>query len=346
MLSKDKPIIIAGPCSAENEEIVFSTAKELCAIGVNSFRAGLWKPRTHPNAFEGVGELGFPWLQRVQRELGMKVSVEVACAKHVDLALKAGVDMLWIGARTSTNPFSVQEIADTLKGVDIPVFIKNPINPELELWIGAIERVANAGVKQIAAIHRGFSTYQKHKYRNTPYWQLVVELTRRMPDLPIICDPSHIAGDRKYIEEIAQSALNMGFDGLMIESHIDPSCAKSDAAQQLKPSELSLLLDSLKYCKPAAESVDVQSKLEDLRLKIDELDSELIQALASRMSVVDKIGEIKKTENIAIFQPKRMEQILSNAIEKGIAHGLSSEYIEKLFQLIHEESINKQMGKN
>ena len=279
-----KPVIIAGPCSAESEQQVFETAKALKEAGVEVLRAGIWKPRTRPGSFEGVGSEGLHWMQRVQKELGMKVSTEVANVKHVYEALKAGVDMLWIGARTTANPFAMQEIADALKGTDIPVLVKNPVNPDVELWIGALERLNMAGLKKIGVIHRGFSTYGKHKYRNIPQWQLPIEIKRRFPDMLMICDPSHISGKREYIHEISQQAMDLGFDGLIIESHICPEIALSDAAQQVTPTSLSEILSQLVIRNVDSENLKYKENIDELRARIDEIDRDLLDLLADRES--------------------------------------------------------------
>lgn len=337
-----RPIVIAGPCSAESEQQVFETAKALKASGVEVLRAGIWKPRTRPNCFEGVGAEGLVWMRRVQRELGMKISTEVANVKHVYEALKAGVDMLWVGARTSANPFAMQEIADALKGTDIPVLVKNPVNPDVELWIGALERLNMAGLKKIGVIHRGFSTYGKSKYRNVPQWQLPIEIKRRFPDLLMICDPSHISGKREYIHEVSQQAMDLGFDGLIVESHICPEIALSDAAQQVTPMNLSEILGKLIIREVDSENVDYKENIDELRAKIDVIDNDLLDLLASRMKVSDEIGKYKKQNNITILQPGRWDSILGKVFEKGTAKGLDNEFLEKVFKAIHQASIDRQ----
>lgn len=337
-----RPIVIAGPCSAESEQQVFETAKALKASGVEVLRAGIWKPRTRPNCFEGVGAEGLVWMRRVQRELGMKISTEVANVKHVYEALKAGVDMLWIGARTSANPFAMQEIADALKGTDIPVLVKNPVNPDVELWIGALERLNMAGLRKIGVIHRGFSTYGKSKYRNVPQWQLPIEIKRRFPDLLMICDPSHISGKREYIHEISQQAMDLGFDGLIVESHICPEIALSDAAQQVTPMNLSEILGKLIIREVDSENVEYKENIDELRAKIDVIDNDLLDLLASRMKVSDEIGKYKKQNNITILQPGRWDSILGKVFEKGTAKGLDNEFLEKVFKAIHQASIDRQ----
>ena len=337
-----KPLIIAGPCSAESEQQLFETAKALKNGGVNVLRAGIWKPRTRPNCFEGVGSDGLGWMRRVQRELGMKTSTEVANVKHVYEALKAGVDLLWIGARTTANPFAMQEIADALKGTDIPVLVKNPVNPDVELWIGALERLNLAGLKKIGIIHRGFSTYTKAKYRNTPQWQIPIEIKRRYKDIVMICDPSHISGKREYIQEVSQQAMDLGFDGLIIESHICPEIALSDAAQQVTPSSLSEILSRLIIRNIDSENMEYKENIDELRARIDELDDELLQILASRMSVSAEIGKYKKQNNITILQPGRWDKILEKVFQKGKEKGLNEEFLEKVFKAIHQASIDCQ----
>ncbi|WP_298611144.1 bifunctional 3-deoxy-7-phosphoheptulonate synthase/chorismate mutase type II [uncultured Odoribacter sp.] len=337
-----KPLIIAGPCSAESEQQLFETAKALKNGGVNVLRAGIWKPRTRPNCFEGVGSDGLGWMRRVQRELGMKTSTEVANVKHVYEALKAGVDLLWIGARTTANPFAMQEIADALKGTDIPVLVKNPVNPDVELWIGALERLNLAGLKKIGIIHRGFSTYTKAKYRNTPQWQIPIEIKRRYKDIVMICDPSHISGKREYIQEVSQQAMDLGFDGLIIESHICPEIALSDAAQQVTPSSLSEILSRLIIRNIDSENMEYKENIDELRARIDELDDELLQILASRMSVSAEIGKYKKQNNITILQPGRWDKILEKVFQKGKEKGLNEEFLEKVFKAIHQASIDRQ----
>ena len=337
-----KPVIIAGPCSAESEQQIFETVKALKNAGVEVLRAGIWKPRTRPNCFEGVGSEGLSWMQRVQRELGMKISTEVANVKHVYEALKAGMDMLWIGARTTANPFAMQEIADALKGTDIPVLVKNPVNPDVELWIGALERLNMAGLKKMGVIHRGFSTYGKTKYRNVPQWQLPIEIKRRFPEMLMICDPSHISGKREYIQEISQQAMDLGFDGLIVESHICPEIALSDAAQQVTPMALSEILDKLVIRDIDSENVEYKENIDELRARIDVLDNDLLELLASRMRVSDEIGKYKKQNNITILQPGRWETILGKVFEKKKKKGLDHEFLEKIFKAIHQASIDRQ----
>ncbi|HOU03189.1 MAG TPA: chorismate mutase [Bacteroidales bacterium] len=341
---KGRPFLIAGPCSAESEEQVIDTAKALAATGkVSIFRAGIWKPRTRPNSFEGVGNAGLKWLRRVRQETGLLVGTEVANEKHVYEALKYGIDMLWIGARTSVNPITVQEIVDALKGVDVMVFVKNPVNPDIELWIGALERIASAGIKRLGAIHRGFSTYEKTIYRNQPNWQLPIELRRRIPEIPILCDPSHIAGSREYLHEISQKAMDLNFDGLMIESHINPEKALSDASQQVNPEELKELLSRLILRSPSTDDSKLLAVLGELRQQIDVFDDHLLDLLEKRMKVSETIGRYKKENNITILQSARWDEIVKRAMIKGRAKGLSEELIDSMFKAIHQESINRQM---
>lgn len=339
-----RPYVISGPCSAESEDQVMKTARELAGLGrVSVFRAGVWKPRTRPNSFEGTGVTGLKWLRNVKKETGMPVATEVANEKHVYEALKYGIDMVWIGARTSVNPFTVQEIADTLKGVDIMVLVKNPINPDIELWIGALERIAKAGIKRLGAIHRGFSTYEKTAYRNQPNWQLPIELRRRIPDLPLFCDPSHISGVREYLLEISQKAMDLNFDGLMIESHVNPDAALSDAAQQITPGALGLLLRSLIMRDSSPSDPRLLDVLGELRQQIDVYDDHLLELIEQRMKISETIGRYKKDNNITILQSARWEEIISRAMNRGMAKGLSPGLIDDIFKAIHQESINRQM---
>jgi 3-deoxy-D-arabino-heptulosonate 7-phosphate (DAHP) synthase len=337
-VSTERPLVIAGPCSAETEEQTFETAKGLSKNGVKIFRAGVWKPRTKPGGFEGNGKAALPWLQRVKSELGMYIAVEVATAAHVHEALEGGVDILWIGARTSANPFAVQEIADSLKGVDIPVFIKNPINPELDLWIGAIERINNAGITRIAAIHRGFSSYDKKIYRNLPQWHIPIELHRQYPELPLFCDPSHIGGSRELIAPLSQQAMDLNFDGLIIESHCCPEKAWSDAAQQITPDVLDLIINSLviRNTKQTTENLSI------LRRQIDELDNSILEVLAKRMRISDEIGQYKKEHNMPILQAQRYDEILQTRINLAVKMGMSPEFMKTVLVAIHEESVRHQ----
>ena len=341
--AKAQPLLIAGPCSAETEEQLVATAHLLAATGkVTALRAGIWKPRTRPGEFEGIGSIGLEWLKRAKAETGLPTAVEVATAKHVEEALKGGVDILWIGARSTANPFTVQEIADALKGVDIPVMIKNPVNPDLSLWIGALERVNNAGITKLAAIHRGFSSYEKTAFRNEPMWDLAINLKTHAPELPIICDPSHISGNRELIPYVSQKALDMDMQGLMIESHIDPSVAWTDAKQQVTPAALVELIDRLTLRKPEVVNKDVKDKLADLRDNIDKIDDLVIAKLAERMKLVEQIGNYKKDNGITILQVNRWDEILQKRTNYGKALNLNPEFTEKLLELIHGESIRKQ----
>lgn len=338
-----RPLIISGPCSAETEEQVIETAVRLHKTGkVDILRAGIWKPRTRPGSFEGIGTKGLPWMQQAKKITGMPVTVEVATAKQVEDALHFDVDVLWIGARTTVNPFSVQEIADALRGVDVPVLIKNPINPDLELWIGAVERVAKAGIKQIGLIHRGFSSYGNTEYRNAPMWHLAIEMKRRNPDMMLINDPSHICGRRDILQEVAQKAIDLDYDGFIIESHIDPDKAWSDAKQQVTPERLAEMLGSLKWRKEDVASEEYHAALEKLRQQINHLDDELMQILGQRMKVAEKIGQYKKDNNITILQTNRWNEILQRAFDRGDKMGLSKEFVTKYFDAVHMESINHQ----
>lgn len=338
-----RPLIISGPCSAETEEQVLATAQQLAATGkVDVLRAGIWKPRTKPGMFEGIGVKGLPWLAQAKKLTGLPVTVEVATAKQVEDALNFDVDILWIGARTTVNPFSVQEVADALRGVDVPVLIKNPINPDLELWTGAAERVARAGIKKIGLIHRGFSSYGNTEFRNTPMWHLAIEMKRRNPELMMINDPSHICGRRDILMNVAQKAIDLDFDGLMIESHIDPDNAWSDAKQQVTPDRLREMLGEIKWRHETAEEKEFITALESLREQINHLDDELIDILGQRMKIADRIGEYKKNNNVTILQTNRWNQILERAFAKGEQVGLSREFITKYFDAVHMESINHQ----
>ena len=338
-IENKRPLVIAGPCSAETEDQVLETAKELAAQGIKIFRAGIWKPRTKPGGFEGVGSIGLPWLKRVKEETGMYVSTEVANQYHVFEALKYGVDILWIGARTAANPFSMQEIADALKGVDIPILIKNPVNPDLELWIGAVERIYNAGIRKIGVIHRGFSAYDKRIYRNLPQWHIPIELRRRFPNIPIICDPSHIGGKRDLIAPLSQQAMDLGFDGLIIESHCNPDCAWSDASQQVTPDVLAYILDML-IIRETSQSTE---NLNELRRQIDELDNQLLDLLAKRMRISREIGLYKKEHDVPILQATRYDEILNKRVEQACNMDMDGEFMKTILAAIHEESIRQQM---
>ncbi len=338
-----RPLIISGPCSAETEEQVVETAVRLAATGkVDMLRAGIWKPRTRPGSFEGIGTKGLPWLQRAKKESGLPVAIEVATGKQVEDALHFDVDVLWIGARTTVNPFSVQDVADALRGVDIPVLIKNPINPDLELWIGAVERVAKAGIKNIGLIHRGFSSYGNTEYRNAPMWHLAIEMKRRNPGMLLINDPSHICGRRDILQDVAQKAIDLDFDGLIIESHIDPDNAWSDAKQQITPERLGELIGSIIWRKEDINSEELHAAMEKMRTQINQLDDELLQLLGQRMKVADKIGQYKKDNNITILQTNRWNAILERAFAKGDVLGLSKEFVTRYFDAVHMESINHQ----
>lgn len=333
------PLVIAGPCSAETEEQVLSIARELKDSDVSIFRAGIWKPRTRPGGFEGVGAIGLKWLQRAKAETGLLMAVEVANATHVKLALEHDIDVLWIGARTTVNPFAVQEIADALQNTDKIVLVKNPVNPDLGLWLGGVERLYNAGIKKLGVVHRGFSTYEKTKYRNIPEWQIAIELQSRFPDLPLICDPSHITGKRDMIQEVAQQALDLNYDGLMIETHCHPDEAWSDAAQQVTPRVLKQILANLKVRNMTSDAPDFNNEMIKLRTKIDIADTKLLELLGSRMKISEAIGLLKKENNIAVLQNKRWNEILVKMIQDGEERGLSEEFILKLFKAIHQESI-------
>ncbi|MHA7863740.1 chorismate mutase [Flagellimonas marinaquae] len=336
------PLVVAGPCSAETEDQVLKIAHELKDTDVSYYRAGIWKPRTRPGNFEGVGAIGLKWLQKVKEETGLKTATEVANRAHVDLALEHDVDLLWIGARSTVSPFIVQEIADALEGTDKIVLVKNPVNPDLSLWLGAVERLYSANIKKLGVIHRGFSTYEKTKYRNIPEWQLAIELQTKFPDLPIINDPSHITGKRDMIFDVSQTALDLNFDGLMIETHYDPDNAWSDAAQQVTPKTLVQIMKDLRIRKETDEEAEYNNSLSNLRAQIDVLDNQLIDLLGKRMKVSDGIGELKKQRNVAVLQSNRWNAILGNMILEGEQRGLSEEFILKMFKAIHQESINHQ----
>ena len=339
---RDAPLVISGPCSAESEDQVLQTAMELSKIpNVKIFRSGIWKPRTRPGLFEGVGLQGLRWLQQVKDQTSLLTAVEVANPEHVEAALKYEVDILWIGARTVVNPFSLQELANVLNGVDIPVMIKNPVNPDMNLWVGALERINMSGIKRIAAIHRGFYFFDKTPYRNAPMWEIPIELKRLVPNLPVICDPSHICGERSMLLDVAQKALDLEMDGLMLESHIYPDHALTDPEQQIKPAELELLIKSLVIRKQEG-NFEFESKLEELRTEIDKIDAELIQILSRRMQLVDEIGQYKKDHNITILQLKRWSNIVQNRLRTGMDSGLQKEFLQKLLEIVHIESIKRQ----
>ncbi len=335
----ERPFVIAGPCSAETEEQVMKTARDLAMKGCHNFRAGVWKPRTKPGGFEGNGEKALPWMKQVKEETHMLISTEVATPEHVELALKYDMDILWVGARTSANPFAMQALADSLQGVDIPVFVKNPVNPDLELWIGAMERLNQAGVKRLGAIHRGFSSFEQKIYRNAPMWQIPIELHRRIPELPIICDPSHIGGKRELIAPLCQQAMDLGFDGLIVESHCDPDKAWSDAKQQVTPEVLDYILSLLVI---RDEHITTES-IQQLRKQIDELDNQLMELLSKRMDVCREIGRYKKEHNMTVLQTSRYNEILEKRGVQGSLSGMAPEFVAKVFENIHEESVRQQI---
>ncbi|MBO5061074.1 MAG: bifunctional 3-deoxy-7-phosphoheptulonate synthase/chorismate mutase type II [Prevotella sp.] len=335
----ERLIVMAGPCSAETEEQVITTARQLAAKGCHLFRAGVWKPRTKPGGFEGNGEAALPWLRTVKEETGMMVATEVATPEHVELALKYGVDILWVGARTTANPFAMQALADSLRGVDVPVFVKNPVNPDLELWIGAMERINQAGVKRLAAIHRGFSSYDKKIYRNLPMWQIPIELRRRIPQLPIICDPSHIGGSRELVAPLCQQAMDLGFDGLIVESHCNPDCAWSDAKQQVTPDVLDYILSLLVIRDDNMTTEGIVA----LRKQIDELDNQLMELLAKRMRVCREIGQYKKEHNMTVLQTGRYNEILDKRGAQGTLCGMDPKFVKEIFESVHEESVRQQI---
>ncbi len=336
---QSRPLVISGPCSAETEGQVLSTAKALAAGGVKVFRAGIWKPRTKPGGFEGIGKEGLPWLRRVKQETGMLTSTEVATAEHVYQALKGGVDMLWIGARTTANPFAVQEVADALRGVDIPVLVKNPVSPDLELWIGGMQRIYNAGIRRIGAIHRGFSTYDKTIYRNQPQWAIPIELRRRMPELPIFCDPSHISGNSELIKPLSQQAMDLGFSGLIVETHCNPCEAWSDASQQLTPEDFVKILSELVIRDAKVSTEDLGA----LRQQIDDLDSALLELLGKRMRISREIGTYKREHNMSVLQATRYEEILARRAKDASTMGMDDKFVKTILEIIHEESVEQQI---
>ena len=334
-----RPVVIAGPCSAETEEQVMNTATQLCKKGIKIFRAGIWKPRTKPGGLEGVGTIGLPWLNRVQEELGMLVATEVATPKHVEACVESGIDILWVGARTAANPFAMQELADSLRGVDVPVLVKNPVNPDLELWIGALERINGAGIKRLGAIHRGFSTYDKKLYRNLPMWHIPIELRRRIPNLPMFGDPSHIGGRRELIAPLCQQAMDLGFDGLIVESHCCPDNAWSDATQQVTPEVLDFILDKLVI----RNITQTTESLQTLRRQIDDLDNNLLELLARRMRVCREIGQYKKEHNMTVVQTERYNEILDKRGAQGVLCGMDADFVKVIFEAVHEESVRQQI---
>jgi chorismate mutase len=337
-----KHAIIAGPCSAETEEQLLETSQRIKELGVSIIRAGIWKPRTRPNLFEGIGEDALRWIQNVKKETGLKFAVEVATPKHVYEAIKHNIDVLWIGARSTTNPFTVQEIAEALRGASVPVLVKNPINPDLALWLGAIERISNVGVTKIGAIHRGFSSFKQTKYRNLPVWQIPLELKRQLPDIPLFCDPSHIGGKRELIFDISQNAMDLDYDGLIIETHRDPENAWSDAAQQVTPETLGSIIKNLKFRHPTSKDKDFISVLGELREQIDHVDKELFEILAQRMEIVEKMGLYKKKNNVTVFQKNRWQEISETRSKWAEELGLNPEFMWDLFKLIHDASIKRQ----
>ena len=341
-MNLNHPLVVAGPCSAETEEQVLKIAHELKDSKVSVFRAGIWKPRTRPGGFEGVGAIGLKWLQKAKAETGLLMGTEVANAAHVKLALEHDIDVLWMGARTTVNPFAVQEIADALQNTDKIVLVKNPVNPDLALWIGGVERLYNAGIKKLGVIHRGFSTYDKSKYRNNPEWQIAIDFQNKFPDIPLIIDPSHITGNRDMIFEVSQEALDLNYDGLIIETHIDPDNAWSDAAQQVTPTALKKIIFDLTIRKETDVTDDYNQKMSKLRTNIDIIDSSLVELLGKRMEIADKIGAVKKEKNVAVLQNTRWNEILGKMILEGEKKGLSEEFVLKMFKAIHQESIGHQ----
>ncbi|HHJ10118.1 MAG TPA: 3-deoxy-7-phosphoheptulonate synthase [Bacteroidetes bacterium] len=338
----EKPVIVAGPCSAESEKQVMETAGKLKEMGITIFRAGVWKPRTRPGSFEGMGSKALPWLRKVKKELGMKIAIEVAQPTHIFEALKYDIDIFWIGARTTVNPFFVQDLADAMKGLNNPIFVKNPVNPDLNLWIGAFERLSRAGIRKLAAIHRGFSYFGPTKFRNVPQWEIPIELHRRLPKLPILTDPSHICGRRDLLKDISQEAMDLNFTGLFIESHINPDEALSDKEQQLTPDDLEIMLDSLIIRQAEVDDKHLMNTLQHYRKQIDLLDDELMDVLEKRMKISEKIGQYKKENNITIFQNTRWNEIVGKRLKQAMEKDLSEEFVDKVFRAIHQESIKKQ----
>ena len=342
MFTEPRPCVIAGPCSAESEEQMMETARGLHEFGIHVLRAGIWKPRTHPGSFEGIGVPGLKWMQKAKKEYGMKIATEVASEKHVFECLKHGVDLVWLGARTTANPFLVQEIADALRDTDIPVLVKNPVNADIDLWIGALERLNAVGITKLGVIHRGFSTFDKIKYRNEPGWQIAFELKSRYPQLPFFCDPSHMAGKSEYVKEISQRSLDLGLEGLMIESHCNPACALSDSAQQLTPPDLKEILFSLLVRDNDTDNLEYRENIDQLRAKIDVLDENLLYTLGSRMKICRQIGQYKKDNNIAILQTSRWDSLLAKAVEKGREYGLPEQVVTEIFTAVHDASVDLQ----
>lgn len=339
---QNHPLIISGPCSAETEEQVLQVAHQLKQTQVSVFRAGIWKPRTRPGGFEGVGAIGLKWLEKAKQETGLLLATEVATKAHVELALEHNIDVLWIGARTTVNPFAVQEIAEALQNTDKIVLLKNPVNPDLSLWIGGLERLQNANIRKLGLIHRGFSTYEKTKYRNNPEWQIAIEMQSKFPDIPMICDPSHISGNRNMIQDISQQALDLNYNGLMIETHINPDKAWSDAAQQMTPAMLKSVLSNLKVRKQTDEDYDYVLALSKLRTQIDETDLKILDIIGKRMKIVEEVGALKRDKNVAILQTRRWQEILETMLTVGKEKELSEDFILRLFQAIHQESIHHQ----
>ncbi len=337
-----KHAIIAGPCSAETEEQLFETSLKLRDIGINMIRAGVWKPRTRPNTFEGKGLEALKWIQNIKKETGLRFAIEVANPKHVYEAIKHNIDVLWIGARSTASPFVVQEIAEAMRGSDVPIFVKNPVNPDIALWLGAIERLSNVGLTRIGAIHRGFSSFKKTKYRNIPMWQIPIDLKSTLSDIPLLCDPSHIAGSREYIFELSQKAMDLDYDGLIIESHRDPENAWSDAAQQVTPEVLSNILKNLKYRKASSADQDFLTRLDGLREQIDQIDRELFEIFAQRMAVVEEIGMYKKRNNVTVFQKSRWKEISETRKQWAVELGLNEDFMADLYKLVHNAAIRRQ----
>jgi len=341
--TKDIPTVIAGPCSVESEEQLLETARDLAATGkVDIIRGGIWKPRTRPGTFEGIGVSGLPWMKRVKKETGLPITVEAAKAGHAEMCMEFGVDIIWVGARTTVNPFAVQELAEALRGCDVPVLVKNPIHPDLSLWMGAVERFERVGIKNLGVIHRGFSNAGEKVYRNRPMWQMAIDFMQKQPDLPMICDPSHICGRRDLLADVSQKAVDLNYDGLMIESHRDPDNAWSDAKQQITPKVFGEMVSGFKARFNKENDMDVQNSLDYLRSEISEIDTDVLNLLAERMKVARKIGQYKKENDMTILQPKRWEEIIGSSVLKGEKEGLSAQFINKFLKAVHDESINQQ----